>query len=248
MDKKKSWNSVSKWYDELVSSSGHFYHQNVIFPNLNKWYNFTSSDKVLDLACGQGVLSRHIPNKTFYLGIDISSALINSAKKYNSSQFIKADVTAPLKIDAQNFSHAFIILALQNMKNGYEAIKNCALKLKKTGKLIIVLNHPCFRIPRQSNWQIDEKKHSQQRVLDRYMSSMEIPINMNPGLSKANNKTYSYHHPLSIYMDWLHKEKFAITRLEEWCCPKNSDGKWSKRENRARKEFPLFLAIEAVLI
>jgi len=42
--------------------------------------------------------------------------------------------------------------------------------------LVIVLNHPCFRIPRQSGWGIDEKNKLQFRKVIKYMSPMEIPL------------------------------------------------------------------------
>lgn len=61
------------------------------------------------------------------------------------------DVTKPLKIDKKDFSHAFVILALQNMEEGEKAIQNGAKHLRKGGKLFVVLNHPCYRIPRQSS-------------------------------------------------------------------------------------------------
>ena len=73
---------------------------------------------------------------------------------------------------------------------------------------------------------------------------MEIPIQMNPSQKAQSTKTYSYHFPLSEITTWLREAGFVITRLEEWCSNKSSTGKNAKMENRARKEFPLFLAIE----
>jgi len=47
--------------------------------------------------------------------------------------------------------------------------------------LIIVINHPAFRIPQRSAWVWDDKTSSQFRRLDAYMSEAQIKIDMTPG-------------------------------------------------------------------
>ena len=39
---------------------------------------------------------------------------------------------------------------------------------------------------------------------------------------------------------------FVIKKIEEWISPKKSEGKMAKIEDEGRKEFPLFMAIEAI--
>ncbi len=247
MRKDTAWSRVGKWYDEIVSRRGHTYHQEVIFPELKKWYKFKRSDAILDLGCGQGILARELPKGVGYVGIDAAKPLIQKAKRYSNHQFSVGDVCKPLKIEKKDFSHAFIILALQNMNEGEKAIANGAKHLRKGGKLILVLNHPCYRIPRQSSWGTDKGKKLQYRRVDRYLSTLEIPIQMHPSQKEKSEKTFSYHHPISTYVQWMVKEGFSVTKLEEWRSHKSSNGKQAKMENRAREEFPLFLAIEGTI-
>ena len=71
---------------------------------------------------------------------------------------------------------------------------------------------------------------------------------MNPGQVKSE-KTISFHHPLQFYFKALEKAGFVVTRLEEWTSHKESEkGPRAGAENRARKEFPLFLFLEAVKV
>ena len=247
MNKDTSWKQVGKWYDEIVSKEGHTYHQEIIFPALKGWHLFKKGDAILDLGCGQGVLARQIPKGIEYVGIDAANPLIHKAREYSDHIFIVGDVTKPLKIDKKDFSHAFLILALQNMKEGEKAIKNGASHLKKGGKLTLILNHPCYRIPRQSSWGIDEQKKLQYRRIDRYLSPLEIPIQMHPSQMEKSEKTFSYHHPISTYVKWMTDEGLSITKMEEWRSHKVSTGKYAKMENRSREEFPLFLALEGTL-
>jgi hypothetical protein len=155
-----------------------------------------------------------------------------------------ADVTEPFTAPV-TFTHAAIILALQNIKEPQKAIANAAKHLTANGSLVIVLNHPAFRIPRQSSWGIDEQNKLQYRRINRYMSPLEIPITMHPG-DTDSGVTWSYHLPISAYTEMLSREGFFIQRLEEWMSDKKSVGSAGKMENRARDEFPLFLAIKAV--
>jgi len=247
MNKDTSWKQVGKWYDQIVSKEGHYYHQEVIFPQLKKWLKFNEGDSLLDLGCGQGVLARHLPKNVIYYGVDLAPTLIKQAKVHSpTQQFLIKDATKPLDLDRSDFSHAIFILSLQNMEKPEKAIEQASLHLRKGGSLILILNHPCFRIPRQSHWEIDPEKKLQSRKVDRYMSPLEIPIHMNPGEKTEACITYSYHFPLSTICQFLQEAGFLMKRIDEWCSNKDSTGKWAKMENRARKEFPLFLAIESV--
>jgi ubiquinone/menaquinone biosynthesis C-methylase UbiE len=242
-----SWESVEKWYHGTVGEEGHYYHQKIVIPGLIKLLNLNGSKDplILDLACGQGVLSRQLPSIS-YVGLDISPSLIKSAKSLNkvkNHEFLVADATKQLPLQRNDFSHATIVLALQNIEHPQSVFKNAFKHLRPNGKFIIIINHPCFRIPRQSSWKVDEEQKIQYRRMDRYMSEMSIPIHTNPSQGQSSSNTVSFHHPLSAYSRWLQECGFLINILEEWCSDKVSTGKNAKMENRSREEFPLFLAI-----
>ncbi|EKE08577.1 MAG: hypothetical protein ACD_17C00093G0002 [uncultured bacterium] len=238
-----SWDASEKWYTACVGEKGHYYHEKIVLPRSLKLLGSCSS--LLDLGCGQGVLARHLPQDVDYVGIDTSQALVDSAKKLTKNgSFYLSDATKTLPIHRYDFDRITLILSLQNMENGQGAIQNAARHLKQEGKLLIVINHPAFRIPRQSNWEIDEKMKLQYRRVNLYMSPQKIPIQTAPSKGSASPQTISYHHPLSTYFSWL-SESFVVRQVEEWCSDKKSEGRQAALENRARKEFPLFLAITA---
>ena len=242
-----SWEPVEKWYHGLVGEEGHYYHRQIILPGVLKLMGQPSA--VLDLACGTGVLARHLPTDAVYTGVDAAPSLIKAAKDHTKNpkhDFFIADITKPLKLKRQDYSHATIILALQNLEFPEQAIINAYKHLRPQGTLILVLNHPCFRIPRQSSWQVDESKKIQYRRIDRYYTDMKIPIHAHPSQGGESQTSLSFHHPLSAYSQWLFKAGFYIEIIEEWCSDKISTGKAAKMENRSREEFPLFMAIRAV--
>jgi ubiquinone/menaquinone biosynthesis C-methylase UbiE len=241
-----SWHKVGSWYNKKVGNSGHYYHQHVVIPNSLKLLNLKNTDSVLDLACGQGVLARNIPKNLEYIGIDSAQSLIKFAKDQNNNPHVKyflGDVTRPLPIQKNDFTVATIILALQNIDDPKKAVENASKHLTNNGRLLIVLNHPCFRIPRLSSWGIDEQKKLQYRRIDKYLSSQRIPITAHPGLKQKSAVTWSFHYSLSQYSQFLHQAGFLIKLIEEWSSDKESIGKASKMENRGRNEFPLFMAL-----
>lgn len=243
-----SWEPVQQWYQSIVEDEGHYFHRQIILPGVLKLLG-NQIDSVLDLACGSGVLANHLPPNVNYLGVDISPSFIKSAQqkdKNNRHEYVVADVVKPLKLQKHDFTHAVMILAAQNLDQPKLAFKNAAKYLATGAHFILVINHPCFRIPRQSSWGIDANSKTQYRRIDRYLSEMKIPIHAHPSKKEASTSTLSFHHPLSSFVNWLFEAGFATEVMEEWCSDKQSTGKNAKMENRSRSEFPLFLAIRAI--
>jgi ubiquinone/menaquinone biosynthesis C-methylase UbiE len=249
MKKNTSWESVSDWYGDLVGEEGHYYHEHVILPRLKPLMGLRKESKLLDVACGSGILARTLAKGIDYAGVDISKSLISLAQskdKEKNHRYFVADATGDLPVEG-SFTHAAIILALQNIEHPEKVFANIANRLEKGGTLAVVLNHPCFRIPRQSSWGVDESKKLQYRRIDRYMTPMSIPIQSQPSKGAQSAQTISFHRPISEYVRLLKEAGFVVTALEEWCSDKKSVGGNSRMENRAREEFPLFLTLCAML-
>ena len=242
-----SWQPVSSWYNEIVGDKGHYYHKHVILPQSLRLLRLEPHSDLLDLACGQGVLARNIPEDVTYYGVEVARSLIEAAREQDNASnhhFVLANLERPtLPIQKTEFSHATIILALQNISKYKQVFAHAAQYLKSGGKFLIVLNHPMFRIPRQSSWGIDGVKKTQYRRVDRYLSPLEIPIQAHPGKVSSAAMTWSYHVPLSNYVNDLVSAGFVVTALEEWSSDKVSEGRAAKMENRSRNEIPLFMAI-----
>jgi ubiquinone/menaquinone biosynthesis C-methylase UbiE len=247
--KKKSfgYNTVSGWYDNIVKDKGHYYHKNVIIPNVLKYLK--NSCSILDLACGQGVLQRYLDQNIQYLGIDISNNLIDKANLYNKNKnhfFLKNDLNELIELNKKDFDAATIILSFQDINNSKNLLLNAYNHLKKNGKLILVINHPCFRVLKHSSWGIDEINNIQYRRVDRYLSNMKIPFSINPSKENRSKKIFSYHHSLSSISNLLYESNFLIEKIDELISDKNSIGAKAKIENQARKEIPLFMAVIAI--
>ncbi len=242
-----SWDPYSKWYDAIVGEKGHFFHREVILPALKKLFQFddTPSPSLIDLGCGQGFLAGEIPDKVRYVGVDIGKDLLSIASQHHKrAEFYERDLAKPLDIPEKPFTHGIFLLSLQNIPDLKTAIESGSRYLAPGGRLFLVLNHPCFRIPRQSSIEIDEKNQLQYRRINLYHTSLSIPIQMHPG-KQSTALSYSFHHPLEDYFRALKSGSLVVEELEELYSTKLSTGKHAKMENRARNEFPYFMIIVA---
>lgn len=249
-----SWGSVAKWYDEAVEEKNS-YQQELILPNLLRFMNIKKGETILDLACGQGLFARAFhAAEASVVAADISKELVEIARAKSPKEIayhVALAHTLPF-LKNGSINKIAIVLALQNIEELNETLAECARVLGKNGKLYLVLNHPAFRIPKESSWGYDEKANVQYRRIDRYLSNLRTDINMTPGLNASRGRvgqvktTVSFHRPLQVYFKALFKNSFVVLRLEEWSSSRKSEkGPRAEAENRARAEIPLFLAIEA---
>jgi len=247
--KNTSWGKVADWYHDLLEEGKGTHQEEVILPNLIRAMDMKKGEIVLDLACGTGYFAREFAKSGAKIhACDISPELVSIAKE-NSPEEISFFVCAADNISAMakdSIDKISIVLAIQNIENLNGVLNECSRILKPNGQLYIVMNHPAFRIPQKSSWAFDEKTNSQYRKIDGYMFEGKSFIEMHPGL-RTKEQTISFHRPLQVYFKALRKNGFCVTSLEEWISKKKSQpGPRAAAENKARKEFPMFLLLEAV--
>lgn len=247
VNKTTSWGKVAKWYEKTVSDDSS-YQNTVIKPNLLRLLNISKGENILDVACGSGFFAREFSKLGAKVtGVDIGAELISIAKKQDpAGTYIVGDAQNIAELKNQQFDVITIVLAIQNIKNSQAVVSEISRLLKPSGRCLIVLNHPAFRVPKQSEWGFDEKKNVQYRRVDKYLSEVATAIDMAPGKTlKTEKLTYSFHRPLQVYFKMFAKHSLVVSRLEEWVSNKSSDkGARQKAEDVARKEFPLFMCIE----
>ena len=245
--KNTSWDNVARWYDTLLAGND-TYQARVILPNILRAMGIKKGERVLELGCGQGFFTQ-----AFYkeggevTGVDLGGDLIAIAKKQSPKEikYFAHSAEDLTMFPDKSFNKIVLILSLQNIDAPHKVFKECARVLATGGRMFIVLNHPAFRIPKGSAWGYDELTKTQYRRIDRYMSEAKVAIDMNP--SKVGGPTTtSFHRPLQYYFKLLGNNGFAVTRLEEWLSHKESEpGPRKAAEDRARREIPLFLLLEA---
>ncbi len=248
----ESWEAVASWYDSLATDQGTEYHQSVIIPGVMRLLGIQPDEKVLDLACGQGAVARALHAAGARVtGIDLSPQLVNLARQRSPRgiTYLVGDARSLPDLPTGAFDAAICVLALQNIDPVGPVFAEAARLLRPGGRLVSVFLHPAFRIPRQSGWRWNEENKLMVREVNRYLSPLKIPIDVRPFRSPGKQVTWTYHRPLQEYVNGLAGAGLLTDALEEWPSHRESQpGARARAENRARDEFPLFLALRTVRV
>jgi ubiquinone/menaquinone biosynthesis C-methylase UbiE len=247
------WGPVAEWYDQLVGESGSEYHREVVLPGVLRLLSPQPGQKMLDVACGQGVLARLLAAKGAQVtAVDASRELIAMARERAQGsggiQFQVGDARELGFLSADRFDAAACVLAIQNIHPIQPVFAGVARALGEKGKFVMVMMHPAFRGPKETSWGWDEKEKVQYRRVDRYLIPRKAPITAHPG-QKGGEYTWSFHKSIEAYVKALRNAGMLIDAMEEWPSHKTStSGPRAAAENTARKEIPMFLAIRAIKV
>ena len=206
-----SWEHVAGWYEELIAERGSDHHRTTIVPGALRLLRATPGQRVLDIACGEGVLCRTLASAGVRaLGVDASERLIEAARRgagtvYGAEQEYRVHDARRLEtLDAGPFDGASCVMALMNIEPLEPVFRGIANSLRPGGAFVGVILHPAFRAPGQTSWGWDEPRGGraggreagprgsrpgrgeepqarQYRRIDGYLSPGQREIVMNPG-------------------------------------------------------------------
>jgi len=248
-----SWENVAGWYDALIDEKRSDHYDKIIIPGTLRMVKPEPGVRVLDVACGQGVISRELARLgASVVGVDSSPSLIETAQARAvtqglSAEFFIGDVRAldALPLEPASFDCVTCVMAMANINPLEPLLASVARLLKPGGSLVFSITHPAFRAPDQTSWGWDEKTKAQYRRVDGYLSLGQKSIKMHPG-SAPDIVTWTFHRPLQTYVRLLSEAGLLVQTLEEWPAVRVSEpGPRAEAENRARREIPLFVGISA---
>ena len=243
----RGWDPIAPWYDGWVGQVGSEHHRKLAIPALLDLLGVRPGERVLDLGAGQGVLTPYIVReKALYTGVEISRRLIGLAGRRHGRQgrFLCGDArrlpTVP-GLSAESFDAVVFLLSIQDMNPLGDVLRSAAWALRAGGRLVMLMTHPCFRIPRQSGWGRDAQRHLKYRRIDRYLTPLSVPMKRYG--KRRRGVTITFHRPLSHYVNGLAACGLLVDCLREITTHKTGS---DRAEKRAFAEIPLFLGIRAL--
>lgn len=236
----KIWNEVAPRYHKRWASVNKGPFQST--KKLIELIKIKKSNRVLDVACGTGVVTKEIQKKVGKtgrtVGIDTSTTAIKIAKKWNN----KNENLDFINTDAENFafSKKFDIVTCQYalffFPNAQKALKNMKKSLKKTGKIGISVHGSKNNVPFFSSILDSAKKYIPDYVppgtpdLDRFGTKSALRTEIRKaGFSKIIVKEFVFHYSPGKFEDyWKNYIKYIAEPLKE---------KLNALEYSKRKEF-----------
>lgn len=238
------WNALAHWYDGWVGEDGSDHHRQLAIPATLDLLQLKQGEHLLDVGAGQGVFAPYATRcGARYTGVEVSPALLALAQKRHRAQgrFVRGDARSlPRLLPPQSFDAVVFLLSIQDMNPLDDVLRSAAAMLNTGGRLVILMTHPCFRIPRQSGWGHDADRNLRYRRIDRYLQPLKVPMKAyGPNQSGVS---IAFHRPLSHYVNGLAACGLLMDALDEITTHKPGT---SKAEQRANAEIPLFVGLRA---
>ncbi|MCW5713552.1 MAG: methyltransferase domain-containing protein [Bauldia sp.] len=240
----QSWDGVAGWYAGWSGAHGSRHHRTLAVPAAVDLLALRRGERVLDIGCGPGPLATAVARRSaVYTGVDSSRRLLAVGRQHHGgfARFIAGDATRLAAVlGGERFDAACFLLSLQDIDPLEAAIASAASVLTAHARIVIVMTHPCFRVPRQSGWGWDERRKLRYRRIDSYLGRLAVPMERN---HDGPGSTRSFHRPLGDYFAALAAVGFAVDALRE--IPGEADAAAGRAERTAAREIPLFLALRA---
>jgi SAM-dependent methyltransferase len=240
------WDALAHWYDGWMGAEGGEHHRRLAIPAVLDLLQLQPNESLLDIGAGQGVLAPYIARTgASYTGIEISPRLLALAQKRHSTQgrFLHGDarrLREVVGLRPQQFDAVVFLLSIQDMNPLESVLDSAAWALRGGGRLVILMTHPCFRVPRQSGWEHDPQRDLNFRRVDRYLTPLAVPIKSYG--KKRSGVSISFHRPLSHYINGLASCGLLVDELQEISTHETGQ---TQAEQRANVEIPLFVGLRA---
>jgi 2-polyprenyl-3-methyl-5-hydroxy-6-metoxy-1,4-benzoquinol methylase len=150
---KDAWNRNAEFWNERMGEGNDFFNV-LLWPAVEKLLEPQPGERLLDVACGNGLTSRRLANaKARVLAFDASAAMIAIAAGHPGPSNIDyrvvdaTDREALLGLGAGAFDGALCNMALMDMAEIEPLMTALDVLLKSGGRFVFSVIHPCFNNP-----------------------------------------------------------------------------------------------------
>jgi ubiquinone/menaquinone biosynthesis C-methylase UbiE len=211
-----------------MGERGDLWHRAIIDPTLLRVVGSVKGLAVLDLACGNGYLSRRFARQGAVraVGIESSRPTLAFARRRerahpSGAEFLERDAGNLRGLADGSFDLVVSNMALQDIQYAEEAVQEVARVLRPDGRFVFSLSHPCFDLDERSGWVVERVREAEGtwhdlvwRKVRAYREERAVLVPWDVSGTETGYTT-SYHRTLTTYSRLLRNAGLAITRLEE---------------------------------
>jgi 2-polyprenyl-3-methyl-5-hydroxy-6-metoxy-1,4-benzoquinol methylase len=249
---RDAWNRNAEFWNERMGEGNDFFNI-LLWPAVERLLKPQPNERLLDVACGNGLTSRRLATeKARVTAIDISAAMIAIAVGHPAPFDIDyrvvdaTDREALLALGAGAFDGALCNMALMDMAEIEPLMTALAVLLKPGGRFVFSVLHPCFNNP--ATVQIGELEDQNGTIVTTY--SVKIPRYKTPfkrvGIAMHGQPVPHpyFHRPLSSMLAPALSAGLVLDGFEERAFPpSNSGGTTSLSWNGHFSEIPAALIV-----
>ncbi len=229
---REVWNSAADPWTTFVRDGKDYFREYMNTPGLLQLLGDISGQRVLDLGCGEGYNTRLIASlgAGSVVGVDVSDKMVKLAQEKEDEDKLGITYMVMNGSDMQLFEDgSFDVVAafmvIMDVEDYESLFREVGRVLKKDGRFIFSITHPCFELKDQEGgqvggWIYPEGERHQDKALyfsvDKYFDSgkpEKVPWNMER--IDTPFETVSYHRTLTEYTHALTEAEMVISRLLE---------------------------------
>lgn len=233
---KQMWERKAHFWDD-TTGDGNAFQRELIFPALARLLDVRAGERVLDMGCGNGVVSRHLAAlgarvvATDFSGALLERARARTARDARPVEYLLADATDEEQMRALgegSFDAAVCVMALQDIADIEPLSQVLAGLLTPEGRLVFAVPHPAFNIPQASRLTLEEDwagRLTEVRAV-KVSGYLHVPPAPSAGMAGEPSPHLFFHRPLHVLLGPAFGAGFVLDGLEE---PAFGDGERSAR-------------------
>lgn len=229
---QRAWDANAVFWDERMGEGNEFLNR-LVWPAVERLLDPQPGERLLDVACGNGVTSRRLAHlEAIVTAFDFSEAMIRLARKRSGPDDIDyrvidaTDQQRLLELGPASFDGALCNMALMDMAEIDPLMHALRSLLRKDGRFVFSVIHPCFNNP--ATVQMAEVEDRAGTMVTTY--SVKIARYLTPytqaGLAmNGQPEPHPYfHRPLSALLAPALKAGFVLDGIEERAFPPEPAG------------------------
>jgi len=238
---QSQWDESAEAWADFVRTGKDWTREELNNPAMFDVLGNIHGKRILDLGCGEGYNSRIMARKGAKVtGVDFSEKMIDLAiqeerKEVLQIEYHVLDACDLHLLKKDTFEIVACFMALQDIEDYQGAVRETYRVLRKRGRLVFVIPHPCFevRFPEgeRIGGRVCKKGFEDESVetvldlradkpvlhyaMDRYFDRHSDIITWDMDRLAKHFETPSFHRTLTDYVDALHSAGFLVSRLKE---------------------------------
>jgi SAM-dependent methyltransferase len=227
---REIWDQIAAWWDAKVGESANL----TVRPAVERQLALRPSERVLEIACGNGAFARRMADLgAAVLACDFSAEFLRLARERTKARPDLAQRIAYRLVDAtddaelatlggrQEFDAAVCVMGLMDMATIDPLLAALARLLKPRGRFVFAVTHPCFNTTGAAK-AIEEEDHAGELVT---AYSVKVSRYLHPWVARGTGiegqpaAHFYFERPLSALFASCFRAGFAMDGFEELTPP-----------------------------